>query len=100
MDWDWMVKPDDQVYCEERWWEYTNKYIEWTGYWCLNAEFNTYCYMDELKNRECWPGVDEKLNNEMEKYCDENSWYIWEDYRGNPICFLKVNLSVIKMISI
>ena len=45
--------------------------------------------MDELKNRECWPGVDEKLNNEMEKYCDENSWYIWEDYRGNPICFFE-----------
>ena len=88
-DWDWMVKPDNQIYCENRWWDYIEHNNEdwWNGAeWCRSSISEIFCPIEDIKSRECGPWLEMDFVNDAFDYCKENWWTPWEDYRENGIC--------------
>jgi hypothetical protein len=76
-DWDWMVKPDNQIYCENRWWDYIEHNNEdwWNGAeWCRSSISEIFCPIEDIKSRECWPWLEMDFVNDAFDYCKENWW--------------------------
>ena len=88
-DGDWMVKPDNQIYCENRWWNYIAENFDdwWWGLdWCYNPDTDIFCPVTDIVDRECVPWFSSDFIEKAKTYCEDENWTLWEDTRENSIC--------------
>ena len=93
-DGDWMVKSDNQIYCENRWWNYiAENYEDWWGGldWCYNPDTDIFCPVTDIVDRECVPWFSSDFIEKAKAYCEDEEWMLWEDTRENSICIFEDN---------
>ena len=83
--WDWMVSSENQIYCENRGWEYQASTWNWAE-WCYNPATEILCPISEAKEKICslWFSLD--FINDINKFCSNNSWVALIDGDWNEVC--------------